>query len=357
MLFVDLPVDVTRIIAALLVNNRPLLDVVRTYASIGLLGRPMYALQEAMTESLACGPLLMHPQPSAVARGASGPHMYHNIPPPFPGGVNSVKASCIRDRLRQSGLKVSGVKAQIYARLLEHHAVLPPVPYNVIPSQLRQVFAVPNDARITVTEAKTTYRLKEEHLEGLDEELKTNPVRRSAPAMRLYLKREVMLAQWAKDDKKLRDKAERDRDRAINGPRPRPPPAPKTPAQLARTARKTRKIALTSRLEDHGLELRSDSRMCEEYIQYGGHIDAVVEMMVEMEFFVTRTRYSEFFDQIVDEFERVHWRDTHLDREMWEYRERWDRDEVSHEAKDMALDAYMKAGLGLALIPEHLVHV
>jgi hypothetical protein len=36
---------------------------------------------------------------------------------------------------------------------------------------------------------------------------------------------------------------------------------------------------------------------------------------------------------------------------MWEYRERWDRDEVSHEAKDMALDAYVKAGLGLALIP------
>jgi hypothetical protein len=41
----------------------------------------------------------------------------------------------------------------------------------------------------------------------------------------------------------------------------------------------------------------------------------------------------------------------HLDREMWEYRERWDRDEVSQEAKDMALDAYVKAGLGLALIP------
>jgi hypothetical protein len=29
--------------------------------------------------------------------------------------------------------------------------------------------------------------------------------------------------------------------------------------------------------------------MCEEYIQYGGHIDAVVEMMIEMEFFVTHT--------------------------------------------------------------------
>jgi hypothetical protein len=288
-----------------------------------------------------------------------GPHAKTHIaiPSPFPDGIDCVKATYIRERLRQTGLKVSGVKAQIYTRLLEHHALLPPVPSNIVPSGLRAIFAVPHDARITVTEAKTTYRLKEEHLVGLDEELKTNPVRRSAPAMRLYLKREVMLAQWAKDDKKLRDKAERARDRAINGPRPRPPPAPKTLAQLARMARKTRKIALTSRLEDHGLELRSDSRMCEEYIQYGGHIDAVVEMMIEMEFFVTRTRYSEFFDQIVDEFERVHWRDAHLDREMWEYRERWDRDEVSQEAKDMALDAYVKAGLGLALIPEHLVHV
>jgi hypothetical protein len=297
----------------------------------------MYALQEAMTESLACGPLLMHP--SAVAPGASGPYQSIPVPPPFPDGIDSVKAMCIRDRLRQSGLKVSGVKSQIYARLLEHHALLPPVPPNIIPSQLRAVFVVPDDARITVTEAKTTYRLKEEHLVGMDEELQTNPVRRRAPAMRLYLEREVMLAQWEKDDKKLRDKAERARDRAINGPRPRAPPAPKTLAQLARTARKNRKIALTARLEDHGLELRSDSRMCEEYVQYGGDIDTVVQMMIEMEFFVTRTRYSEFFDQIVDEFKRVHWRNTYLDREMWEYRERWDRDEVSQEAKDMALDA------------------
>jgi hypothetical protein len=73
--------------------------------------------------------------------------------------------------------------------------VLPP--YRITSYLLSSgVFTVPNDARITVTEAKTTYRLKEEHLVGLDEELKTNPVRRSAPAMRLYLKREVMLAQW-----------------------------------------------------------------------------------------------------------------------------------------------------------------
>jgi hypothetical protein len=78
-------------------------------------------------------------------------------------------------------------------------------------------------------------------------------------------------------------------------------------------ARKTRKIAPTSRLEDHGLELRSDSRMCEEYIQYGGHIDAVVEMMIEMSSSLlhpvpelTRT----------DEFERVYWRRTPRSRDV-----------------------------------------
>jgi hypothetical protein len=43
----------------------------------------------------------------------------------------------------------------------------------------------------------------------------------------------------------------------------------------------------------------------------GGSIDAVVQMMIEMEF-VTHP-YSEVFDQIVDEFERVHC-ETHLDR-------------------------------------------
>jgi hypothetical protein len=115
-------------------------------------------------------------------------------------------------------------------------------------------------------------------------------------------KREVMLAQWLKDDKKLRDNAERARDRAINGPRPalhrHPKHSRSWPRMLAKPAR-----SRSHRLEDHGLELRSDSRMCEEYIQWRPHRRSGRDDD-RNEFFVTRT--PEFFDQIVDEFERVH---------------------------------------------------
>jgi hypothetical protein len=95
MLFADLPIDVTRIIAALLVNNRPLLDVVRVRFDRPVCG-PMYALQEAMTESLAA--------PAHASTILIRPHMYTTTHP-FPDGINSVKAKCIRDRLRQSGLR------------------------------------------------------------------------------------------------------------------------------------------------------------------------------------------------------------------------------------------------------------
>jgi hypothetical protein len=116
-------------------------------------------------------------------------------------------------------------------------------------------------------------------------------------------------------------------------------------------ARKTRKIALT-RLEDHGLELRSDSRMCEEYIQYGGHIDAVVEMMIEMSSSLLAPT----------EFSTRSWTsssvcigETHTSIERCGSIESAGTG-MRYPMKDMALDAYVKAGLGL-LIPEHLVHV
>jgi hypothetical protein len=67
----------------------------------------------------------------------------------------------------------------------------------------------------------------------------------------LYLKHEVMLAQWEKDDKSSVTRQNEPwivRSTALAHALRRH----KTPAQLACTARKTRKIALW-RLEDHGL--------------------------------------------------------------------------------------------------------
>jgi hypothetical protein len=154
--------------AALLVNNRPLLDVVRTFASICLLGA-MYALQEAMTE-VACGLLSI--------RYKVRPHAPQH--PPFSRRYQQRERRCIRDRLRHKvGSQGIGCKRES----TRPRALLFTVPYNVIKTQLRSIHR-PNDARITVTEDQTTYRLKEEHLGGWMG-VEDQSVRRSAPAMRL----------------------------------------------------------------------------------------------------------------------------------------------------------------------------
>jgi hypothetical protein len=339
--------DVVRIIASKLIDRRPLLEAVQMYSAVSMTSRSMSTFRDALAERLAADHLVMHP--------CSRPDIPVPAPHPFPDGIHSVKAVSIRDHLRRLGLKVSGAKAVMFARACDHFSALPLVTVrpNIVPMALRDALACDPAVRITVTEAKSTYRLSEQHLVGLDEVMKTNPVRRSGHPMRLYLKREVMLAQWAKDDTKLREKAGRALDRAINGPRPRPPPAPKTPSQLARMARKECKAELTALLERRGLELRSDSRMCEEYVQYGGNVIRVVEMMEEMEFFVEHTQYSSIFSDIVDEFERRR-SQQYCDRDMWEYRERWDRDDVSHQAKRKALRAYMRRGGAINDVPPHL---
>lgn len=327
----DLPTDIMRIIAANLVDQLDLRSAVQTYTAVAMSGRTMAAFGEALAESLASGPLLMHP----CVRDSIA------VPAPFPDGADCTKALDIQHHARLLGLEVVGTKEQLLERVRQHAVTVRP---NVVPQSLRDVFACDQDARITVTTAKTMYRVKEEHLQGLDVVFKTNPVRRSAAAMRLYLTHEVMLASWLKEDAKLRAKAERARERAIHGPRPRAPAAPRTPAQLAAAARKARKVELAALLAAQGLELRADSRMCAEYIQYGGHVDSVVEMMVEMEFFVNHTEYSCVFSDIVDYHERYR-----LDRD-----DRWDRDEVSDEAKRTALCRFIRAGGSLHTVPAHL---
>jgi hypothetical protein len=87
-----------RIIAALLVNNRPLLDVACTLRSIwlGANVRSTRGHDVSLARPCACHPICRR-------IGASGPHVPQH-PTLFPT-VNSVKAKCIRDRLRQSGLR------------------------------------------------------------------------------------------------------------------------------------------------------------------------------------------------------------------------------------------------------------
>jgi hypothetical protein len=125
---------------ALLVGNRLPISS-RTYLPISLLGRQLYKGRDG--EPRVRPPLLSHPQSS------SGPVPQH--PPLFrryqqrEGEVHTIAPP---PKWAQ-GIRC---KARIYARLLEHHAVLPPVPYNVIPSPAQASIHRPNDARITVVD-------------------------------------------------------------------------------------------------------------------------------------------------------------------------------------------------------------
>lgn len=87
---------------------------------------------------------------------------------------------------------------------------------------------------------------------------------------------------------------------------------------------KERTIELTMLLEARGCKLRSDSRLCQEYITHGNYNPvAIVNIMVEMAFYYDHTSY------LIDyEDEKYN---------CLEYRGRYDPDEVSESAKSRAL--------------------
>lgn len=77
------------------------------------------------------------------------------------------------------------------------------------------------------------------------------------------------------------------------------------------------------------MELRSDSRLCEQYVRNGSlSLELVVNTMEEMNFYHNYTNYREIYGDIVEE--------------MLNYKGRFDKDEVSEEAKSEALDLFVK---------------
>jgi hypothetical protein len=86
----------------------------------------------------------------------------------------------------------------------------------------------------------------------------------------------------------------------------------------------SRRLELVMALNERGCRLRGDSRLCQAYIEEGvGDPHDIARQMQEMAFFHRHTRYGDFFRQIVE---------TYRDNEEY-----WDRDEVSAQAKARAL--------------------
>jgi hypothetical protein len=171
MLFADLPIDVTRIIAALLVNNRPLLDVVRVRFDRPVCGSNVRSTRGHDGEPrgpCSCIHILIRPT-----------HVHHN--PPLSRRYQQREGEVHTRSPPPKWAQVSGVRRRS-THDFEHHCSAT-VPYNVIPSQLRRIHC-PQRCSHHRDRGQNNIPTQEEHLVGLDEELKTNPVRRSAPAMR-----------------------------------------------------------------------------------------------------------------------------------------------------------------------------
>jgi len=86
--------------------------------------------------------------------------------------------------------------------------------------------------------------------------------------------------------------------------------------------RRTRKKELKRALALHGLRLRKESRMCARYINHGGDIDRVVEIMKEQHFLFTFTDYKAMLLDHYDAIEDCDY-EYHVTRKMKEECKRW----------------------------------
>lgn len=177
-------------------------------------------------------------------------------------------------------------------------------------SNLQERFQAENVKKYTKTDAKKIFGLTEKDLENVLHETKCNPYYKKAPAMKLYCRKDlVVVAQLKHGTKRLLSECQKKKQ--------------DTAAKRRRTidtARQMRYNRLSGELAKHGLVVRDDSRLCEDYVKKGrGKLDYVVETMVEMNFYFTHTNYQQHYNHI--------WR---IEKEF----SGWcDRDEVSEMAK------------------------
>lgn len=174
---------------------------------------------------------------------------------------------------------------------------------------------------LTKTDAKRRYAMTDADLVSLPHIEVRNPHYRRASDMKLFVRKYVKSAALRKHGGKEGLVKRRERNRRAGEKR----------SHTIQRAKDARKIELTAALADRGLELRPDSRLCEEYVERGRHtLEFVVDTMEEMRFFHRHTNYVEFMRDIKDEYR--------------ECGERWDHDQVSEEAKQRALDDWTENG-------------
>jgi hypothetical protein len=112
--------------------------------------------------------------------------------------------------------------------------------------------------------------------------------------------------------------------------------------------RKNRRIELVKKLEEKGLQLRVDSKLCKQYIKRGeGDLQHIVDVMEEMDWFYKNTKYAKFYKEAKDR-EYEDWRSYRGWGESFEY----DSTEISEIAKKMAISDYL-GGTVVPPLPPH----
>jgi hypothetical protein len=187
-------------------------------------------------------------------------------------------------------------------------------------------------ACITKTRAKKEYLLTDDDLSTFDHIEARNPYYRNSPAMMLFLKSDV--EQYA--DEKHQGKLEE-----LQAKRTKKSQTIKD-NKVARQNIRTEE--LKTALEKVGLELRSDSRLCQGYIEnkldQEWTLDEIVSMCAEMRWLYQYTDYKKKLDQAVqDEAEAI------AEWEGWHGAHRKAYDEVEPEVRHKVLKSHPKPSI------------
>lgn len=205
-----------------------------------------------------------------------------------------------------------------------------PLVKNPIPVQNRNRVIQPQ--KMSALGAKSRFALTDKDIEDVDYDLVRNPHYRSAAPMKLYLVadvREVALDKYPGGFHQVEQVLLKKQERSENRKKEK------------EASKAVRKNELTNALSRMGCQLRSDSRLCNAYIENGkGNLTEIVNTMVEMKFLFQHTRYRDIVDDIIDDY-----------REWGEY---YDYDDVSRQARSRAIREFKNNDRNLHLLPAHL---
>ncbi|KAJ3046121.1 hypothetical protein HDV00_003871 [Rhizophlyctis rosea] len=200
---------------------------------------------------------------------------------------------------------------------------------------------LPSYKRMAVSHAKSAFCLTEKDVRSLPSLIVDNPHYRSSAPMRLYLVKHLRAASYAKHGgaEGLEKKKEKNR----------------VAAEKRRNTKKDNKVNrredLEAALAAKGLELRSDSQRCANYIEGKGRLslEQVVEIMYRMHIIHEHSVYTELLDNEYDnghdEFYESDYDDRTFERRRYfnagAFREWWE--ETKDEQEGKAVDLFNKA--------------